>query len=311
MGSFAGDGGDTVVDVLWIVVPVACWLVTLYVFAGIFAAQAATVSTASPEGERRMVVLALRAALVVPVVATCALTALFFPLAFDGLEVASAVYEGYAVRCFLVLLIVNCGGPRRVVDLLRAGGGLPHWLRVANPRRAYVRICLAVWQFAYARPAFVLAESACRYAGAEKAAIAVSVGATISSLCMFPCLAYVVSATYDANRGLNVGWKFGVVKGVVAVILTEDAVQSFMYMYGVVTLRPGTLGWGTARDTEQERYVWLAAGIARRRRRARTAGGATRTRSRARTRPKSRTTTGSARRPGSTGATSSCSTAWT
>ena len=253
-----------IINALWILIPVTCWIVTLWIYGSIFIAQHETLNRGGGGvAARRMVVLALRAAIFVPVVATLTLVSLFAPLLFDGLEVLSAVCEGYAIRCFFLLLVQNCGGLRGAVDHVRNGNGVPEFLQFASPRRGYVRICLMIWQFAWIRPCFSLSQSVCNYVDSCGDGIwsLLSVGGALSCMIAMMCLTYFATCTWETCRGLNVGWKFAVVKGAVAVVLTEAGILFFFSTSGVWTLGPSDLGLGTSYDTERERFITLYCGV--------------------------------------------------
>ncbi|KAJ1459220.1 hypothetical protein M885DRAFT_495736 [Pelagophyceae sp. CCMP2097] len=51
------------------------------------------------------VVLALRSALILPLMATTTLIPLMVPRTFQGCELVQSVIEGYAVKCFFILVV--------------------------------------------------------------------------------------------------------------------------------------------------------------------------------------------------------------
>mmetsp|Transcript_26024 Transcript_26024/g.87484 ORF Transcript_26024/g.87484 Transcript_26024/m.87484 type:complete len:368 (-) Transcript_26024:147-1250(-) len=206
------------------------------------------------------VVLALRSALILPLMATTTLIPLMVPRTFQGCELVQSVIEGYAVKCFFILVVKNVGGSGGAIRLLRrsrvcTGCGLFRSDDDEDPgccleyilggaRGLYAKTALAVWAFAYIRPLIVVVETAFFYSpqvGNFDYAITGLLGAAITFI-MVPLLLTLVYAAMDECEGIQILYKFTVVKVVVGLILAENFLRDVLYANDRLRLGPETRG---------------------------------------------------------------------
>lgn len=119
------------------------------------------------ESERISVLLA-RVALFLPLYALFMLISLGAPKAYAAMTIPTAYVEGYSFYCFLSILVVNLGGPAKVVEAIQ---GRPLICCTSScptePDKFYNKVVWVVYQLILVRPIVVILAAICSYANSK------------------------------------------------------------------------------------------------------------------------------------------------
>ena len=202
-----------------------------------------------------------RAASLIPIFAGLIFFGLILPGAFAGLRVIQSIFEAYAVYAFFAALVVNCGGPSNVAQLLKDSQIPLVCLRRQNdsPEQVYSRIRFSMWQFLWIRPVILFIGAICSYSDSQPLYTTCTFFAVFSTLYMVPGLITATRVLYDECDGLKVALKFVVIKISVGAILIEDAVQSILYSTGAISISDDI---GMDYYSEEDKFVRIYCVIA-------------------------------------------------
>lgn len=187
-----------------------------------------------------MIVLALRSALIVPLLATTFLYVAYFPGAAEWIALVNSVIESYSLRCFYVLILTYFGGRRSMTAAIedfyenRGPRCFDCLQRIhfcfATEKDAASSVVVAesfLLMFIYGKPAVEVAAVMLRDVSTA-GYFACSVSAYLIALSCLFALLYLVISLHREGGAMQLDRKFLFVKCVVFVILAENFVRTLV-----------------------------------------------------------------------------------
>ena len=208
-----------------------------------------------------LTIFSVRSASLLPIFSFTVFVSLLKPEIFPAMRVPQSIFEAYAVYCFVALLVVNCGGAEKAARMIQ-DSDIPlicYRYKKEAPSNSYQRILNSIRQFLYIRPIIELIAAICAYKGATTIYSIAIYAAALSTVYMIPGLLTVARVLYDECEGLNVAYKFIVIKVSVGLILIEDAVQQYLYSSGTVSISDDI---GNSDYSEEEKFIRIYSMIA-------------------------------------------------
>ncbi|KAJ8612151.1 hypothetical protein CTAYLR_002472 [Chrysophaeum taylorii] len=188
-----------------------CWAVTCVTYFDAAHAQFQHDAEERNPQLHAMIILALRSAAILPLLASCYIVPIVDPTVFQPVDIATSVFEGYSIRCFLLLIVAFFGGREQTA---------------AAGRVSMLPVELAVWQFAYIRPIMVFLLWVFLDVFPVRVAYAVIFLVTGASaiVCVIG-LVYLIVGVYDDAAPILIGTKFCLIKILIGLITIENTIR--------------------------------------------------------------------------------------
>lgn len=189
-------------------------------------------------GTERLVVLATRTALFLPLYALFMLISLAKPEALAALEIPISIVEAYSFYAFFSLIVTNMGGPEKSVESFKSSGKELICCNDWMPKDHliyYKRTVWALFHFMITRNIVVIA-SAIAFYGMKSGGKAVSsILSLVAAVILFYCLIHIIlfyENVFNPNRNLFGILKLFLLKVSVGLIVLEGIICDLLTSFG-------------------------------------------------------------------------------